>query len=61
MIALIHEHPDEYGVDPIWRVLKTAPSIFHANAASRVRPETAPPQILRVFNDNLMVHGNRKV
>ena len=71
MIAFIDDHRGEYGVEPICRVLKIAPSTFHAHAARRARPETAPPriqrdtalkpQILRVFTENFQVYGARKV
>jgi hypothetical protein len=71
MIAFIDGHRDDYGVEPICRVLPIAPSTFHAAAARRRRPEDAPPrirrdaepkpQILRVFNENFGVYGVRKV
>ena len=71
MIAFIADHRGEYGVEPICRVLKIAPSTFHAHAARRARPETAPPRIqrdealkphvLRVFSENFEVYGVRKV
>ena len=71
MIAFIDDHRGEYGVEPICRVLKIAPSTFHAHAARRRRPETAPPRvqrdealkphILRVFSENFEVYGVRKV
>jgi transposase InsO family protein len=71
MIAFIDDHRAEYGVEPICRVLKIAPSTFHAHAARRARPETAPlriqrdaalkPHVLRVFTENFQVYGARKV
>jgi putative transposase len=71
MIAFIADHRGEYGVEPICRVLKIAPSTFHAHDMRRRRPETAPPriqrdealkpQILRVFTENFEVYGIRKV
>jgi len=71
LIAFIDDHRGEYGVEPICRVLKIAPSTFHAHAARRARPETAPPRIqrdaalkphvLRVFSENFQVYGARKV
>ncbi len=71
MIAFIDDHRRVYGVEPICRVLPIAPSTFHAAAARRRRPDTAPPricrdaelkpEILRVFNENFGVYGVRKV
>jgi transposase InsO family protein len=71
LIAFIDNHRGGYGVEPICRVLKIAPSTFHAHAARRARPETAPPRIqrdavlkphvLRVFSENFQVYGARKV
>lgn len=70
LIAFIDDHRREYGVEPICRVLKVAPSTFSARAARRARPETAPPriqrdaalkpQILRAFTENFEVDGVRK-
>src|SRR6185437_7949199 len=60
-----------YGVEPICRVLKIAPSTYHAHDARRRRPDTAPPrvqrdaalrvEIRRVFDENFQVYGVRKV
>ena len=71
MIAFIDDHRGAYGVEPICRVLKIAPSTYHAHDARRRRPNTAPPrvrrdaalslQIRRVFDENFQVYGVRKV
>ena len=71
MIAFIDDHRATYGVEPICRVLKIAPSTFHAHASRRQHPDKAPPrvqrdealkpQILRVFSENFQVYGLRKV
>jgi putative transposase len=71
MIAFIDDHRVAYGVEPICRVLKIAPSTYHAHAARRRRPDTAPPrvqrdatlsvEIRRVFDENFRVYGVRKV
>jgi transposase InsO family protein len=71
MIAFIDDHRGAYGVEPICRVLKIAPSTYHAHDARRRRPDTAPPrvrrdaalslQIRRVFDENFQVYGVRKV
>ena len=62
MIAFIDDHRGAYGVEPICRVLKIAPSTYHAHDARRRRPDTAPPrvrrdaalsvEIRRVFDEN---------
>ncbi len=62
---------DLVGVEPICRVLKIAPSTYHAHDARRRRPDTAPPrvqrdaalrvEIRRVFDQNFQVYGVRKV
>jgi transposase InsO family protein len=71
MIAFIDDHRGAYGVEPICRVLKIAPSTYHAHDARRRRPDTAPPrvrrdgvlsvEIRRVFDENFQVYGVRKV
>ena len=71
MIAFIDDHRATYGVEPICRVLKIAPSNFRAHASRRQHPDKAPPRvqrdealkpkILRVFSENFEVYGVRKV
>lgn len=71
MIAFIDDHRGAYGVEPICRVMKIAPSTYHAHDARRRRPDTAPPrvrrdaalrvEIRRVFDENFQVYGVRKV
>ena len=71
MIAFIDDNRVEYGVEPICKVLKIAPSTYHAHEARRRRPETAPPRvqrdaalsvnIRRVFEENFHVYGVRKI
>ena len=71
MIAFIDDHRGAYGVEPICRVLKIAPSTYHARDARRRRPDTVPPrvqrdaalsvEIRRVFDENFQVYGVRKV
>ena len=71
MIAFIDDHRTTYGVEPICRSLKIAPSTFHAHNARRRRPEKAQPRVqrdealkprvLRVFTENFEVYGVRKV
>ena len=71
MIAFIDDHRAAYGVEPVCRVLKIAPSTYHAHDARRRRPDTAPVrvqrdavlgmEIRRVFAENFQVYGVRKV
>ncbi len=71
MISFVDAYRDDYGVEPICRVLEIAPSTYHAHAGRRARPETAPARVKRdwllsveikkVFNENFQVYGVRKV
>jgi transposase InsO family protein len=71
MIGFIDDYRGVYGVEPICRVLKIAPSTYHAHDARRRRPDTALPrvqrdaalsvEIRRVFDENFQVYGVRKV
>lgn len=71
MIGFIDDHRNEYGVEPICRVLPIAPSTYHAHAAQRRDPERSSErakrdavlkvEIQRVFESNFGVYGVRKV
>jgi putative transposase len=71
MIAFIDDHRGTYRVEPICKVLPSAPSIYHAYAARRVDPGRLPTrtrsdaaltaEIRRVFEANFHVYGVRKV
>lgn len=71
MVSFIDDHRGVYGVEPICRVLPIAPSTYHAHAARRPDPSTAPARarrdealrrsIRRVFDENFQVYGVRKV
>jgi putative transposase len=71
MIAFIDDHRDDYGVEPICRVLPIAPSTYRAHVARRADPGKAPPRvrrdaalkahIIRVWDENFQVYGVRKV
>ena len=71
MIGFIDDYRGAYGVEPICRVLKIAPSTYHAHDVRRRRPDTAPArvqrdaalrvEIWRVFDENFQVYGVRKV
>ena len=47
MKMFIDAHRDEYGVEPICRVLPIAPSTYHSHVARRADPTTAPPRVRR--------------
>jgi len=65
------EHREEFGVEPMCRVLNIAPSTWHAHAAQKTRPDLRSPRakederfgaaILRVHAENFGVYGARKV
>jgi transposase InsO family protein len=71
MIAFIADHRQVYGVEPICKVLRIAPSTYHAHAARRADPSKASArarrdaalraEIRRVFAENFGVYGVRKV
>jgi putative transposase len=67
----IDEHRDDYGVEPICRVLPIAPSTYRAHARRVADPSRLSdrakrdaelrPQIRRVWEENFQVYGVRKV
>ncbi len=71
MKLFIEEHRDQYGVEPICRVLPIAPSTYRAHVASRADPTKLSdrarrdaelcPEIQRVWDENFQVYGVRKV
>jgi putative transposase len=71
MIAFIDDHRGLYGVEPICRVLRIAPSTYHARAAVRAGPAKGSArsrrdgelcaEIRRVHAANFGVYGVRKV
>lgn len=71
MAKFIDEHRDEYGVEPICKVLPIAPSTYHTHAARQADPELRPNrawrdealcnEIRRVWDENKQVYGVRKV
>jgi putative transposase len=71
MIAFIDDHRGLYGVEPICRVLRIAPSTYHARAAVRADPAKGSArsrrdgelcaEIRRVHAANFGVYGVRKV
>ena len=71
MIGFIDKHREDYGVEPICRVLPIAPSTYHDHVAKRRNPALAAPRVRRdmtlqvevdrVFSENFKVYGVRKV
>jgi putative transposase len=71
MIAFIDDQRQEYGIEPICKVLPIAPSTYYLNAAKRADPSRLSsrakrdlllkPEIKRVFKANYEVYGARKV
>ena len=71
MIAFIDDHRQEYGVEPICKVLPIAPSTYRDYAAKRADPAklsararrdmALKPEIARIFAENFEVYGVRKV
>jgi len=71
MIAFVDQYRSAYGVEPICRVIKIAPSTYHEHVHRREHPETASArakrdvrlkgEIKRVWTENFAVYGVRKV
>ncbi|MGC5016873.1 IS3 family transposase [Streptosporangium sp. DT93] len=66
MNAFIDAHRTQFGVEPICRVLQTAPSTYYA---ARARPPSAramhderlKAEITRIYQDNYSCYGARKI
>ncbi len=71
MVAFIDDHREEYGVEPICKVLPIAPSTYHKHKAREADPDRLPArarhdaairvEIERVWRENLRAYGARKV
>ena len=71
MVRFIDDHRDEYGVEPICRVLPIAPSTYHLYKARQADPALLPARtirdaelsgdIRRIWEENFRVYGVRKV
>ena len=71
MVTFIDDHRDEYGVEPICRVLPIAPSTYHEQKAREADPSRLPDRVVRdsvlceeierVWKENQSVYGARKV
>ena len=67
MSEFIDERREDFGVEPICRVLQFAPSTYYAvkhrqryPSARALRDRELVPQIRRVFEENMSVYGARK-
>jgi len=71
MTAFIDAHREDYGVEPICKVLPIAPSTYHAHAVQQRDPKRLSERarrdavlcadIRRVHEENFSVYGARKV
>jgi len=71
MVSFIDDHREEYGVEPICRVLPIAPSTYYAHKERQARPETRSRRSLRdemlrdridrTWRENFEVYGVRKM
>jgi putative transposase len=71
MVDFIDDHREEYGVEPICKVLPIAPSTYYHHKACEADPTRRPAraqrdeqlreEVRRVWKDNFHVYGVRKV
>jgi hypothetical protein len=71
MVAIIDDHRESYGVEPICSVLPIAPSTYYEQKARQVDPSRLPErwvrdaklreEVERVWKENRSVYGARKV
>jgi len=71
MIALIDEHRDECGIEPICQQLPIAVSTYYEHKARQTDPDREPdrikrdrwlmPEVQRVWDENLQVYGANKI
>ena len=69
--AFMEAHVESYGIEPMCRVLRIAPSTWHEHARRKANPdlrstrakedERLSEEIIRVHNKNYGVYGARKV
>ncbi len=65
-MSFIDRHRDQFGVEPICKVLEIAPSSYYAHnsrpsSARAVRDAQLKVEIKRVFDDNFQVYGAEKL
>ena len=67
MVSFVDEHRDEYGVEPICKMLPIAPSTFYEEMARRANPDLRPlrakrddelrPEVRRIWEENRRAYG----
>ena len=70
-MACVDDQRDDYGVEPICKVLPIAPSTYYEQKARQADPDRLPPrvrrdailreEIQRVWDENFQVYGAYKV
>ena len=71
MVSYIDAHRDRFGVEPICKELRIAPSTYYEHKVRARQPSRRPPraqrdevlktEIARIWNQNFQVYGARKV
>lgn len=66
MTAFIRERKEEFGVEPICKLLPIAPATYYdatsrAPSARQLRDEDLKSEIIRVYEENFSVYGARKI
>lgn len=71
MVSFVDDHRAEHGVEPICAQLPIAPSTYYESKAREADPRRLPPrarrdielsgEIRRVYDENFLVYGARKV
>ena len=71
MVDFIEEYREEFGVEPICRLLPIAPATYYLHRRRRRQPELRPlrakrdedlkAEVLRVYNENFCVYGAEKI
>ncbi len=66
MVKFIDENRDDFGVEPICRMLQVAPSTYYDNksrplSARAIRDAVMMPILLALFQANYSVYGDRKL
>ena len=66
MVRYIDAHREEFGVEPICKVMQFAPSTYHASKTRPMSPRATRDVLLKVaitkvFEDNYEVYGARKM
>jgi len=65
-VSFIDAHRDQFGVEPICKVLKVAPSVYYAHksrppSARAVADAQLKVEVMRVYKENFEVYGAEKI